>query len=233
MTFPEFGDGIPLRGVGPEHIRDKSLTGQQMTNGFITAALLNSGLLGLVGDVTAIDPDDAAAAGATGRLADAGHQHAFTASAPIEISGDTNNEGTSPNHARADHDHAFPATTGAEVLTSETTTSVTYADLATVGPTVTMTPPASGKVLVHIFGNLSNSGAQASIIGLDVSIGNTIAPTDDIAIATANTSIEQFGGTFLLTGLAVSSTQFRLKYKVGGGTGTFLRRKIIVQPLPS
>jgi hypothetical protein len=66
--------------------------------------------LGAVGQVTTIDPDDAAAAGSTGLLADAGHQHAATAGTPVSV-GTANAESSGTGWARDAHIHgvAVPA----------------------------------------------------------------------------------------------------------------------------
>lgn len=85
---------VPLKGVGPEHLRDK----------LILPAHLSSSLFGASGQISTIDPDDAAAAGATGLIADAGHQHPFTSAAATDI-GITNSEGSASTHARSDHGH--------------------------------------------------------------------------------------------------------------------------------
>lgn len=133
----------------------------------------------------------------------------------------------------------FPATTEAEVLTSEATTSATYTDLATPGPAVTMTPPASGKVKVTITAAKVTDGTtnQTASIAFAVSGGNTAAASD----ARSN-NINQgnnVGGladgsssTFLLTGLAVSPTTFTAKYRSSGSaTATFANRRILVEPV--
>jgi hypothetical protein len=70
-----------------------------------------AGLYGLVGDLSVIDPDDAAAAGTSTRLARADHQHAATAAAAVQLN-DTNAEGSATSWARSDHNHALPDAVG-------------------------------------------------------------------------------------------------------------------------
>lgn len=60
---------------------------------------------GAVGDVTTIQPDDAASAGSSERWARADHKHAIVADTPVAV-GSANSEGTSTSFARADHVHA-------------------------------------------------------------------------------------------------------------------------------
>lgn len=128
----------------------------------------------------------------------------------------------------------FPATTDAEVSAVETTTSLSFTDLTTVGPSVTMTPPASGKVKVHLYCGMLNSVAGTlSYMGVDVSGGNTVAASNPKAISNDGTLTRRLGATFLFTGLAAASTTFTAKYKTGTGasTATFRDRQIIVEPV--
>jgi hypothetical protein len=72
----------------------------------ITYTDISSLAAGLVGDITTILPDDAAAAGASGRYSDAAHRHAIAAAAPGATGVATASaEGASTSFARADHAH--------------------------------------------------------------------------------------------------------------------------------
>ncbi len=67
---------------------------------------------GLISDVTSMNAGNAAIAGATFRLADAGHQHAVITGTPVLITPDqANAEGVSTDLARADHVHNIPTGT--------------------------------------------------------------------------------------------------------------------------
>lgn len=117
------------------------------------------------------------------------------------------------------------------IATSQTTTSTSYTDLATVGPTVTVTIGASGMALVLWSTRRFNSGVNWTSMSFDVSGANTIAATDSDTLS-SSTGIDIVDGTqVLLTGLSPGSTTFKAKYRVTGGTGTWIDRRLSVIPL--
>lgn len=119
--------------------------------------------------------------------------------------------------------------TKATVATSQTTTSGSYVDLATTGPAVTVTTGVSASV--DITAQLVNSGASFSFVGIAVSGATTIAaPAVNGEFLSEGTNDIQATRRVLVTGLTAGSNTFTLKYKVSGGTGTFLQREIIVIP---
>lgn len=61
---------------------------------------------GLVGELSPIEPDDAAAAGSVDKAARVDHTHAVAADAAVELTDSTNAEGASTAFSRADHTHA-------------------------------------------------------------------------------------------------------------------------------
>lgn len=126
----------------------------------------------------------------------------------------------------------FP-TGNAKVATTETTTSLTYADLTTVGPSVTVTVGASGKVMLHAKCRLKNNTAnQYAGAGIVVSGANTIAAfTLMIVQNDAASDFQEFGASTMLTGLAAGSTTFKMQYIVSGGTGEFNTRELTVAPV--
>lgn len=115
------------------------------------------------------------------------------------------------------------------VSTSQTTTSTSYTDLATVGPTVTAT--TGPYAIVSTYNSNFNSTAAASLMGFQVSGASSIAPTDNTTIAITGTGSQRAGATFLLTTLTPGSNTFTCKYRVGAGTGTYADRRIVVFPL--
>lgn len=118
----------------------------------------------------------------------------------------------------------------AEVLTSETTTSTSYTDLATVGPQVTVTTGPSALVYVH--GSLQNSGTSSSRMAYVVSGASSIAEQDNRGIGSGGDSavFSLQSGVHFHTDLTPGVNTFKAVYRVAGGTGTFLSRRIGVIP---
>jgi len=119
----------------------------------------------------------------------------------------------------------------ATVATSQTTASTTMTDLATVGPSVTVTIGANGLALVIMTCGISNSASNATRVGYAVSGNSTVAASDSTALVATGTNTIAPSVVFLATGLTAGSNTFTLKYDVSGGTGTFSGRVITVLPL--
>lgn len=117
------------------------------------------------------------------------------------------------------------------VATQQTTTSTTFTDLATTGPSVTVTIGANGLALVSIAASMfTNAAGGYAVAGFVVSGANTIA-ADNRMIVNGLAEI-MYGNSILLTGLTPGSTTFKLQYRViGAVTGTFSLRSIAVIPL--
>lgn len=127
--------------------------------------------------------------------------------------------------------------TQASVATNQTTTSVTYADLATPGPAVTVTVGATGQTMTAVCCLMSNSVTPgACYMGYAVSGATTIAATNAEAMALTS-AINNAGGRFdvnsLTSGMVAGSNTFTAKYQVTANTGAFSARTIIVTPLGS
>jgi hypothetical protein len=119
------------------------------------------------------------------------------------------------------------------IATAETTTSTAYVDLATAGPSVTVT--TGTRALIFHRCRMENSTANVgsfqswAISGATVrSAASRTACTID-GIAAAN--FVQIGDVDMLTDLTAGSNTFACKYQVGAGTGTFSNRFIAVMPL--
>lgn len=115
------------------------------------------------------------------------------------------------------------------IETSETTTSTTYTDLATPGPSVTMTTGA--KALVFINASVDNDTAnEVSFASFAVSGDTTSAAIDGRAVfqemVAGNNNIR--AGVTNLIALTPGSNTFTMQYRVSGGTGMFVRRRIQV-----
>jgi len=113
----------------------------------------------------------------------------------------------------------------------DTTSSVTYVALATAGPAVTVTIGDSGKALVTIGASFDNNSANFSLMSFDISGATVLAAADKRAVGLLNTNDMFMGRTFVIKGLYAGSTTFTAKYRVGGGTGTYVYRHIGVVPL--
>lgn len=118
----------------------------------------------------------------------------------------------------------------ATVATSETTTSTTYADLATVGPSVSVLTGTSALVTVGCKQLFAGTGTQ-TWMSYGVTGATTNAATDARAsyFQSAAGTIKGDSYTALLTGLTGGLNVFTAKYKtVATTTGTFLDRSITV-----
>jgi hypothetical protein len=115
-----------------------------------------------------------------------------------------------------------------EIATSETTTSTTYANLSTIGPSITL--PRAGDWIVEL-GLWMNVGAgQTAWASYD--IGGTGAVDADAVIFGPGGGSTTINGMRrrIKTGLAVSTT-LQAKYRVDGGTGAFKHRWIGAYPI--
>ncbi len=123
--------------------------------------------------------------------------------------------------------------TGATVATSQTTTSTSYTDLATVGPAVTVT--TSTSALVFPQAAMSNATASAgAFISYGITGATTVSAADTWAAScesAAANDVYRLGVVQLHTGLNPGSNTFTSKYRVTAGTGTFVNRHIAVIPL--
>lgn len=116
------------------------------------------------------------------------------------------------------------------VAATESTTSATYVDLTTVGPSVTVNVGAAGRLLILLAATAYNSTANGSNpVSVALSGANTLAAADTHAVvfASPNTTLGFAQTEFLiLTGLAAGSTTVTVKYRAGGGTSTYSQRRV-------
>lgn len=131
--------------------------------------------------------------------------------------------------------NANPTTATATVATGQTTTSTSFTDLATSGPSVTMT--TGTKALVFIVSNIDNqAGNGQGYVGFAVSGASSISASDTTALHYYSGGVIalQYGATYLVSGLTAGSNTFTLKYKSGNGsTQYFANRQITVMDLGS
>lgn len=121
------------------------------------------------------------------------------------------------------------------VLTTETTTSSSWTNLATTGPSVTVTTGSAALVIVGAEMSANQVGTFTQS-GYAISGATTIAPSLDRCVslrcAVINTGMGA-ANVIYQTGLTPGSNTFTEQYQCssGGGTGSFLNRRISVIPL--
>lgn len=124
------------------------------------------------------------------------------------------------------------AIAGASVNTDQGTSSTSYTDLATSGPSVTLTTGTEVYITISAFVYRPSGTGNTSFVAVAVSGATTIAAADANCIALAG--VFSGGGIsisrrFKLTGLTAGSNTFTLKYKVDGSTFNFNLRSIVVE----
>jgi hypothetical protein len=115
------------------------------------------------------------------------------------------------------------------VSTLETTGSTTYVDLATVGPTVTIT--SQGTLAVVFFGCRMFAAAAAGVaMSVAVSGATTVAASDSFAWAATHdaTGLGFRGYSIIPLTITPGSNTFTAKYRVTGSTGSFVDRRMWV-----
>lgn len=127
------------------------------------------------------------------------------------------------------------STSGVTINTAQMSTSTTYTDLGTVGPAVTVT--TGENAIVFLVSSVSNATPGQSIfvscaVSGSTSIAAPAGSNDVDLVQQADGGGETISGFTVVTGLTPGSNTFTMKYKVGGGTGTWGSRTIAVIPLP-
>lgn len=120
------------------------------------------------------------------------------------------------------------------VGTTESSSSGSYVDLATVGPSVTIT--TGGKGLVSVGCLMSNAtAAKGGWMSYAISGATTAAASDAYAfVATSSAANELYGASHLMlwTNLIAGSSTFTAKYRVSGAfVHSWQQRRMIVMAL--
>jgi hypothetical protein len=117
------------------------------------------------------------------------------------------------------------------IATSESTTSLTYTNLATNGPVITATTSAS--CIVAIYCNVFHSGGLAAWMSYGITGATTAVELDNRAIMLQSTGGQRVGATFFHSSiLNPGSNTFTAKYRVStSGTGTWSDRRLMVIPM--
>jgi hypothetical protein len=135
----------------------------------------------------------------------------------------------------------FPISAGVLMETgtvgsSQTTTSGSYTDLSTSGPSVTLT--TGTKALVIVSCQMANSGANSlSYMDYTITGSTSRSASDGTAVILRQTNAASGQNQDLrsssasIVSLTAGSNVFTAKYKVSGGTGTFSNREICVVSL--
>jgi hypothetical protein len=120
------------------------------------------------------------------------------------------------------------------VATSQATSSTTYVNLTTEGPSVTLTVPPSGRALVSVTAAMFGStGNTSCFMGFEVTGGPTVLPNDGNALILAGNTEQKASASFVVAGLTAGSTvTIQAKYRTSAGTCTFSTRSIFAIPLP-
>jgi hypothetical protein len=117
--------------------------------------------------------------------------------------------------------------------TTQTTTSSSYVDLATIGPTVTVTTSTRAIAIITAQMNASVAGNYC-VAGCEVSGATSISPDDaeSLNIESGSNFMDMRASALVFYDtLNPGSNTFRMKYLVSGSTGTFQRRILTVIPL--
>lgn len=120
---------------------------------------------------------------------------------------------------------------GATVATSQTTTSTTYTDLATVGPATTLTTGTAAMVALTAEADTTGAGVTP-YMGFAVTGASSVAAADAMAMRVDSSAVVNVAASvlYLVTGLTAGSNTFTTKYRVGSGTGSYVNRNIAVWP---
>ena len=126
-------------------------------------------------------------------------------------------------------------TSSASVATIQNTTSTTYTDLATVGPSVTVDTGTEAIVIVSAFIDCQAANRD-TYMSFAVSGATTISASDSYAARCIGITVratERVTRVNLLTGLTAGSNTFVAKYRSAtGGNVQFDNRDLIVITLP-
>lgn len=118
------------------------------------------------------------------------------------------------------------------VDTFQSTTSTSYTDLATVGPSVTLT--TGTKALVIVTSRISCAAVNdTGYVSFAVSGATSVSAIDAFAMRYAVNYALKASNAYVIAGLTAGTNTFTLKYKTGSGTSYFDTRQIIVVNLGS
>lgn len=118
-------------------------------------------------------------------------------------------------------------------LSSGTTTSTSYTPTLTgaTAQTATATVGVNGVLLIGIWSQIVNSGTNLSAMSFALSGANTVAASNNRAIAVTGSSQGWLGSVFVVTGLTAGATVATANFAVAAGTGTYASHSIFAVSL--
>lgn len=119
------------------------------------------------------------------------------------------------------------------VADSESTSSITYTDLSTLGPTVTVT---TGTAAIVWFGGRMQHSSSTGETSMSVAVTgvSNVAANDNwraLQSGVAANNQNRFMVCHMFTGLTAGSNIFTVKYKTNDTSATYQDRDIVVIPL--
>lgn len=116
---------------------------------------------------------------------------------------------------------------GAVVATQEDTASTTYVDLATVGPSVSVTLTEARQVIVLVKAQvLQVSTTDDVYMSFAASGATTVAASDASAVRHNGSGTAEAYASFGVVNCPIGTTTFTAKYRADGGSGRFANRSI-------
>lgn len=116
------------------------------------------------------------------------------------------------------------------ILTTQATSNASYTDLATTGPSITLTTGTAAIIIIAGRGNDDANDGATAIMGWACSGATTIAATDDVSWQADQAAFRSYGvNIYKVTTLTPGSNTFTAKYrKSGGSTASFGYRQMMV-----
>jgi hypothetical protein len=123
----------------------------------------------------------------------------------------------------------------AQVTTSQSTTTTSFTDLTTPGPSITVST-GTIAIVMYAAGIQTNVSDRQVVCSVEVSGASSVAASDNWSIMVDGipaTNTFRAGVAHVFTGLTAGTNTFKMKYRVGTGstTGTYMNREINVIPL--
>lgn len=117
----------------------------------------------------------------------------------------------------------------AEILTDEATTSTSYADLATVGPSITI--PLSGDYRI-VFGcrSYNNTTGQINLVTLTIA-GSDLSSTYDLRQRANVATTIDYESVRHISQALVAGNLCKMRYRVSANTGNFALRFMELVPV--